>query len=311
MHSIRALGLITILLIVACGQPADLPSAALAPEAPSATSETASTAPQTMVADIQPVPCPTFPAYPPPAPGETPTPTNTPPPPTPTVDPEAVPTGTAPGGLGTITLPEDDATLRGIFAALPEKIGEYQRVELNHQESDFIYVWYQDSPLDPAIPDSRLEIFANGMLYQQPAPPDQEPYEEPLFPGRIVAPYSDYWRRDGQLFYGYYDRHSFAPLDDQYQNCREARSVSLTFLEPNRSWLFHAEAPTREDIELLLAAFVQTVNASPAPIPYMTPTPWPTMITREGYPVPGSYLPPQEDMLQQMPTATPTTTPIP
>ncbi|MBV9787117.1 MAG: hypothetical protein JOZ51_03015, partial [Chloroflexi bacterium] len=69
------------------------------------------------------------------------------------------------------------------------------------------------------------------------------------------------------------------------------------------------KAETREEIELLLSAFVQTVNASPAPIPYVAPTPWPIPTPRPGYPAPASYPPTQDGMPQQMPTATPTSTP--
>lgn len=288
MRSIQAIGLTAILLTTACGQPSDLSSSA-STNLPTITSETASVR-QTVAADVEPVPCPTaFPSYPEPLPGETPIPTNTPPPPTPTVDPEGVQVEPGPGGLGSITLPNDPGTILGIFAALPQTIGDYQRVNTSDQPSAMVR--YKHS--DMAESDSRSTLALSV---------SDGPGEKPLFPGRIVAPYPNYWRRDGQVFYAYYDRRELLPLDDQYQNCREERrSVHFTFLAMDSIFLFSAEAPTRAALEPLIAAFVQTVKASPPPVPYSTPTPWPTPILK--------YPPPQNVVTPQLPTATPTTTP--
>lgn len=304
MRSIHIVGLVVILLITACGQPADLPLSAPAAEAPSATSKSASIASQTAVTDAQPVPCPTVPVYPPPALGETLTPAKTPtatstPVPTPTIDPDAVPVEPAPAGLGTITLPKDAATLRGIFATMPEQIGNHRRGVQDYTSAYNLYVRYQDLESTAALPQVSLSLDADGTL------------GEGLFPNKIGITDADPWRRDGQVFYAYDDQQFFEPLNDQNQNCRESTFVTLTFVVGECPWLFSAQARTREDIELLVAAFVATVNASPAPIPYVEPTPWETPRPGTGYPVTGSYPPPQDGAAQQMPTTTPTTTATP
>jgi hypothetical protein len=312
MRSIHAVGLLAILLIAACGQAADLSSPTSA-ELPSTAGATVSATSQTVAANVRPIPCPTFAVYPAPLLGETATPTNTPPPPTPTVDPEAVPTATAPGELGSITLPNDDATIRAIFAALPETIGDYRRARVINQEPYSFSAWYQHRDLDPSAVRPGIQP---GLSLST----SSNPNEKLMFPGSFIAPYSDYWRRDGQVFYGYYERRSPEPLDDQYQNCNEVRSTSLTFVAPKSTWLFRAEAPTREELEPLIAAFVQVVKASPPPIPYSPPTPYPTpdmtamtlRYPRPNDPVPGSsnpmYPPPHHDTPPSAPAATPTTT---
>ena len=293
MRFIPAVGLAVLLLATACGQPVDLVSSAPASETPAAASTSDSAAIHTIAETTTPLPCPTtppMPSYPSPSqPDATPMPTSTPVP-SPTIDPEAVPVETAPGGLGTMTIPNDDATLRGIFAALPKQIGKYQGSTVEVNTLHAFGIEYISREQDPNDPRSGLSLEA------------QRGYDDTrAFPERFSAP-SDEWRRDGRIFYRF---------NETYRHCYPDSPTGLLFTAADSPWSFYVKAETREEIELLLSAFVQAVNASPAPIPYVAPTPWPIPTPRPGYPAPGSYPPPQEGLPQQMPTATPTSTPFP
>lgn len=291
MRLIPAVGLAALLLTTACGQPSDLASSAPASETSVAASTSDSAAIHTTADTTTPLPCPTsqpIPAYPSLAlAGATPTST---PVPTPTIDPEVVPVETAPGGLGTITLLKDDATVRGIFAELPETIGNYTGTPVNYASPYYIAIQYDDIDSDRTIPRPRLTLEA-----------DRSPDDTPAFPNQFFMP-SGTLRRDGQVFYA---------SNELYRHCYWQSPVGLLFTTPDTPWKFYVQAGTQEEIELLLSAFVQTVNASPAPIPYVAPTPWPIPTPRPGYPAPeiSVYPPPQNAMPQQMPTATPTSAP--
>lgn len=293
MRFISAVGLTALLLTTACGQPSDLSSSAPASETPAAASASDSVAIATTAATTTPPPCPTtppMPSYPSPSsPGATPTPTSTLMP-TPTIDPEAVPVETAPGGLGTITLPSDDDTLRGIFAALPEKIGDYEGAKNYDLEPYYFAVQYENPDLNRTDPRSRLTLEA-----------ERSPGDTRAFPDRFSAPPNE-WRRDGQIFYRF---------NETYRHCYPDSPTGLLFTAADSPWSFYVRAETREEIELMLSTFVQTVNASPAPQPYVAPTPRPIPTPRPGYPAPASYPPPQDTMSPALPTATPTTMPTP
>lgn len=286
MRSIQAIGLAAILL-TACGQPSDLSSSAPASETPAATSAAGSSDSETVATQPTLLPCPTSTPYATSLPGATPTPTNTPPP-TPTIDPEAVLSARAPGGLGSIILPTDDAMIRGIFAALPETIGDYQGIK-GEDPSPYYFAIQYDSPRShPTNPRSTLTLEA-----------ERDPGDQSVFPAQFFMP-TGALRRDGQIFY---------TSTELYRGCNPEGPMSLIFTTADTPWKFHVRAGTREEIELLLSTFVQTVNASPAPIPYMTPTPWPTAVPRPGYPEPSfpvpSYPMPGNATLHSTPTATP------
>ena len=208
--------------------------------------------------------------------------------PTPTVDPELVREGIAPAGLSTITLPNDHERMRGIFAALPQQIGEYQRqpsIDMNDPHSLLVEYQRPDNPGSFLLPSLAAHGWSDGY---------------PLSLGQIPAPHPDYWRRDGRLFYAFHDPRKLQPLDEQHEDCQDESMVELTFIMSGHPWTFFAYARTQEELERLLAAFVEAVKASPAPIPYVAPTSGPSI------PI---YPPPQDTLPLSTPTAMPATDP--
>jgi hypothetical protein len=182
--------------------------------------------------------------------------------------------------------------VRGIFAALPQTIGNYEGAKNYDLEPYYFVVQYENPDLNRTDPRSRLTLEA-----------ERSPGDTPAFPDQFFIPTNEL-RRDGQVFYA---------SSELYRHCGPESPVALLFTTADTPWKFYVRAETREEIELMLSTFVQTVKVSPAPLPYIAPTPWPIPTPRPGYPDPALsvYPPPQDARQLSTPTATPTTTPIP
>ncbi len=201
----------------------------------------------------------------------------------------ALPEAPAPGGLGRVQLPADRADITALFGRLPETIAGEPRAETDRRgPTDRLVVAYgaDDPVLGPQLTLQALDL-SSGAFF----PAD---FTAGIFVAS-VASVPDYridaFGRDGDLVWVRASTTVSGEGDRPGTPISSRPLLTLSWGNTTSPWLFSATAPTPDDLDALVDAFVATAKSDPGTaVPDATPAagthsasaPDPTVVTSTG-----------------------------
>lgn len=164
-----------------------------------------------------------------------------------------VPLADAPGDLASVDLPSSEDEIRALLARLPSEIAGYERTpQFDFTTFERIIIGYgEDARLNPSGA-ARLQIQAIDATSGDFFPPNwrAEHIVQTLAQGRALEQ-----GQDGELYWAYVETDVTPAGSTQSYTLR-----SLTWGEQDGEWVFSVSADKREEVEALVAAFVEAAG---------------------------------------------------